>query len=115
MPVADVHSKSAAEEVGWRRRWYRGYAYPVPYAYYLPAASRLLRTCLSGAPLLPTLWLLPALLRSVLIGHNAAAGTGDLLLTASASPRRQMIINARGASSGATDVVKETANEVRGA
>jgi len=37
MPVADVHSKSAAEEVGWRRRWYRGYAYPVPYAYYLPA------------------------------------------------------------------------------
>jgi len=26
-----------------------------------------------------------------------------------------MIINARGASSGATDVVKETANEVRGA
>ena len=72
MPVADVHSKSAAEEVGWRQQWYRGYAYPVPYAYYLPAASRLLRTCLSGVPLLP------------------------------------------GASSGATDVVNGTANEVRG-
>ena len=120
MPVADVHSKSAAEEVGWRQQWYRGYVSSalriLPACLYLlsSTASRLLRTCLSGAPLLPTLWLLPALLRCVLIGHNAAAGTGDLL-TASESPRRHMIINARGASSGATDVVKETANEVRGA
>jgi hypothetical protein len=34
--VAD-ELKSTIEEVGWRRRWYRGYAYPVPYAYYPPA------------------------------------------------------------------------------
>jgi hypothetical protein len=35
--VADPQSKSAVEEVGWRRRWYRGYVYPAPYAYYPPA------------------------------------------------------------------------------
>ena len=35
--LADARSKSAVEEIGWRRRWYRGYAYPVPYAYYPPA------------------------------------------------------------------------------
>ena len=35
--AADVQSKSTVEEAGWRRRWYRGYAYPVPYAYYPPA------------------------------------------------------------------------------
>jgi hypothetical protein len=28
---------AAVEEVGWRRRYYRGYAYPAPYAYYPPA------------------------------------------------------------------------------
>jgi hypothetical protein len=33
----DAQSKSALEEVGWRRRWYRGYGYPAPYAYYPPA------------------------------------------------------------------------------
>jgi hypothetical protein len=27
------------EEAGWRRRYYRRYAYPVPYAYYPPAYS----------------------------------------------------------------------------
>jgi len=35
--VADPQSKAAVEEVGWRRRWYRGYVYPAPYAYYPPA------------------------------------------------------------------------------
>lgn len=32
--VADFQSNPGIEEVGWRRRWYRRYAYPVPYAYY---------------------------------------------------------------------------------
>jgi hypothetical protein len=35
--AADTQLKSTVEEVGWRRRWYRGYAYSVPYAYYPPA------------------------------------------------------------------------------
>ena len=35
--VADVQSNPGIEEVGWRRRWYRGYAYPAPYPYYPPA------------------------------------------------------------------------------
>ena len=35
--VADFQSNPGIEEVGWRRRWYRGYAYPAPYAYYPPA------------------------------------------------------------------------------
>ena len=34
--VADFQSNPGIEEVGWRRRWYRGYAYPAPYAYYPP-------------------------------------------------------------------------------
>jgi len=37
--VADPQSKSAVEEVGWRRRWYRGYVYPAPYACYPPACT----------------------------------------------------------------------------
>jgi len=37
MPVADVHSKSAAEEVGWRQQWYRGY---------VSSALRILPACL---------------------------------------------------------------------
>jgi hypothetical protein len=39
MPEIDVTKSQLAvvEEVGWRRRYYRGYAYPVPYAYYPPA------------------------------------------------------------------------------
>jgi len=45
MPVADVHSKSAAEEVGWRQQWYRGY---------VSSALRILPACLyllsSSAP-----------------------------------------------------------------
>jgi len=35
--VADFQSNPGIEEAGWRRRWYRGYAYPAPYAYYPPA------------------------------------------------------------------------------
>jgi hypothetical protein len=35
--AADAQLKSIIEEVGWRRRYYRGYAYPAPYAYYPPA------------------------------------------------------------------------------
>ena len=34
--AADAQLKSTIEEVGWRRRYYRRYAYPVPYAYYPP-------------------------------------------------------------------------------
>jgi hypothetical protein len=33
----DAQLKSAIDEVGWRRRYYRRYASPVPYAYYPPA------------------------------------------------------------------------------
>ena len=35
--AADRQSNSIIEEAGWRRRWYRAYAYSVPYAYYPPA------------------------------------------------------------------------------
>jgi hypothetical protein len=35
--AADIQSKSTIKEAGWRRRWYRAYAYSVPYAYYPPA------------------------------------------------------------------------------
>ncbi len=28
---------AAVEDIGWRRRYYRRYGYPVPYAYYPPA------------------------------------------------------------------------------
>jgi hypothetical protein len=39
MPVVAATKPQLAvvEEVGWRRRYYRGYAYPAPYAYYPPA------------------------------------------------------------------------------
>jgi hypothetical protein len=39
MPVVAATKTQLAvvEEVGWRRRYYRGYAYPAPYAYYPPA------------------------------------------------------------------------------
>src|SRR4029450_14103085 len=41
MPVVAAAKSQLAvvEEVGWRRRYYRRYAYPVPYAYYPPAYS----------------------------------------------------------------------------
>jgi hypothetical protein len=39
MPKLEVAKTKAAvvEDVGWRRRLYRRYGYPVPYAYYPPA------------------------------------------------------------------------------
>src|SRR4029078_5869593 len=75
MPVADVHSKSAAEEVGGRHQWSRGYVssalriLPACLSLLSSTASRLLRTCLSGVPLLPTLWIFPACLRPVVRGQ----------------------------------------------
>ncbi len=39
-PIPGIAAKAqigAVEEVGWRRRYYRRWAYPVPYAYYPPA------------------------------------------------------------------------------
>jgi hypothetical protein len=37
--AADAQLKSTIEEVGWRRRYYWRYAYPVPYTYYPPVYS----------------------------------------------------------------------------
>src|SRR5262249_49828488 len=61
--AAGTQLKLSIEEVGWRRRWYRGYAYPVPSR--LPIPIILLR--------LPFITHLP-IRHTLTIDHTAITG-----------------------------------------